>query len=151
MFKLVDKKLEDSKNLDQPTKNLLLDTLIKSANTKTQLERLKVIFYGKSYTTENLSLNTEKPTEVSVQHKHAIVKAFFRSKEATEEAKKAMMAALEAIPEGKDNLELTQRYCEAADPTAKEAMWNMYFDFSEDRPTKNWGTHAFQHSFAGFN
>ena len=149
LFELVDAKLKAGADLDKATRHLLLDTLISSARTKEQLARLRGLFESKTAD----SAHPDTQPDVSVKHRHAIVKAFFKSKEATAEEREAMMTALDAIPEGKDNLELTRRYCEAAEPSAKskEATWEKYFDFSDESPIKDWGLQYYQSSMAGFN
>ena len=58
------------------------------------------------------------------------------------------MAELEKIDKS-DWLDNTKKYCEAANPSSKQKMWEFYFSDSEE--ISNWGLHSYQNSFRGFN
>ena len=150
LFDLALAKLKASTKLDKATRQLILDAVIGSASTREQLNQLRAIFDACTSKVEAKSGDGER-IELTSMQKHAIVKRFHSSTEAQAAEHEALMAAIEAIPDGKDNLEDTKRFCEAAVPTAKEAMWAKYFDFSDESPIKDWGLHAYAHSFSGFN
>ena len=126
------------------TMHLLVETAINYARNEEHIQMIKS-WLEQGYATDK-SGHRINGTEISMKHKHLIVRRVFTSTTVDEQEKHVMLQDIEGQDQS-DWMEKTRYFCQAALPTmeCKEKMWHMYFDEDID-----WAYSNYHMSFQGF-